>query len=106
MHVLTAARGKQTRQTEKYELPIHSVKYEADHAFFNDTRTDVYDETAARDAWALVTGLILILAVTQADTLVTAWLRSSSDIAELAGQHDQRVVEHPEPLQVLDERRD
>jgi carboxymethylenebutenolidase len=42
--------------TERYELPITSVKYEADHAFFNNTRTDVYNETAARDAWALVTG--------------------------------------------------
>ncbi|MGE3465866.1 MAG: dienelactone hydrolase family protein [Pyrinomonadaceae bacterium] len=41
---------------ERYELPIHSVKYEADHAFFNDTRPEVYDATAARDAWALVTG--------------------------------------------------
>jgi carboxymethylenebutenolidase len=41
---------------ERYELPIHSVKYEADHAFFNDTRPEVYDETAARDAWALVVG--------------------------------------------------
>ena len=41
---------------ERYELPIHSVKYEADHAFFNNTRPEVYDETAARDAWALVTG--------------------------------------------------
>jgi carboxymethylenebutenolidase len=41
---------------EKYELPIHSVKYEADHAFFNNTRPEVYDETAARDAWALVVG--------------------------------------------------
>jgi carboxymethylenebutenolidase len=41
---------------ERYELPIESVKYEADHAFFNDTRPEVYDETAARDAWALVTG--------------------------------------------------
>jgi carboxymethylenebutenolidase len=41
---------------EKYELPIHSVKYEADHAFFNNTRPEVYDDTAARDAWALVTG--------------------------------------------------
>jgi len=38
---------------ERYELPIHSVKYDADHAFFNDTRPEVYDETAARDAWAL-----------------------------------------------------
>ncbi|HEY0460250.1 MAG TPA: dienelactone hydrolase family protein [Pyrinomonadaceae bacterium] len=43
--------------TEKYELPVTSVKYEADHAFFNDTRPEVYDETAARDAWALVVGL-------------------------------------------------
>lgn len=42
--------------TERFELPITSVKYEADHAFFNDTRPDVYAETAARDAWALVTG--------------------------------------------------
>lgn len=42
--------------TERYELPVTSVKYEADHAFFNDTRPEVYDETAASDAWALVTG--------------------------------------------------
>ena len=41
---------------ERFELPIHSVKYEADHAFFNDTRPEVYDESAARDAWALVVG--------------------------------------------------
>ncbi len=41
---------------DKYELPVDSVKYEADHAFFNDTRPEVYDETAAKDAWALVTG--------------------------------------------------
>ncbi len=41
---------------ERYELPIHSVKYEADHAFFNNTRPEVYNATAARDAWALVTG--------------------------------------------------
>ncbi len=41
---------------ERFELPIHSVKYDADHAFFNNTRPDVYDATAARDAWALVTG--------------------------------------------------
>ena len=42
--------------TENYELPVHSVKYEADHAFFNNTRPEVYNETAARDAWALVIG--------------------------------------------------
>ena len=41
---------------ERYELPVHSVKYEADHAFFNNTRPEVYDETAARDAWALIIG--------------------------------------------------
>ncbi|PYS98619.1 MAG: hypothetical protein DMF63_15190 [Acidobacteria bacterium] len=42
--------------TERYELPITSIKYEADHAFFNNTRPEVYNETAARDAWALITG--------------------------------------------------
>lgn len=41
---------------ERFGLPIHSVKYDADHAFFNNTRPEVYDETAARDAWALVIG--------------------------------------------------
>ncbi len=41
---------------ERYELPVHSVKYEADHAFFNNTRPEVYNETAANDAWALVVG--------------------------------------------------
>jgi carboxymethylenebutenolidase len=39
---------------EKYELPVESIKYEADHAFFNNTRPEVYDETAAQDAWAKV----------------------------------------------------
>lgn len=41
---------------ERFELPIHSIKYEADHAFFNNTRPEVYDPTAAKDAWALVVG--------------------------------------------------
>ena len=41
---------------ERFELPVHSVKYDADHAFFNDTRPEVFDESAARDAWALVIG--------------------------------------------------
>jgi carboxymethylenebutenolidase len=40
----------------RHELPLTSVKYEADHAFFNNTRPEVYDATAARDAWALVVG--------------------------------------------------
>jgi carboxymethylenebutenolidase len=35
-------------------LPIESLKYDADHAFFNNTRPEVYDETAAKDAWAKV----------------------------------------------------
>jgi carboxymethylenebutenolidase len=48
--------AKLEEAAEKYELPIHSVKYEADHAFFNNTRPEVYDEIAAKDAWALVTG--------------------------------------------------
>jgi carboxymethylenebutenolidase len=39
---------------ERYELPVESVKYEADHAFFNDTRPEVYDRDAAHDAWAKV----------------------------------------------------
>ena len=40
----------------RYELPLTSVRYDADHAFFNNTRPEVYDQTAARDAWALVVG--------------------------------------------------
>ena len=39
---------------ERFELPVESVKYEADHAFFNDTRPEVYDKNAAHDAWAKV----------------------------------------------------
>lgn len=42
--------------TSRFELPLQSVKYDADHAFFNDTRPEVYNETAAHDAWALVIG--------------------------------------------------
>lgn len=41
---------------ERHELPLNSVRYDADHAFFNNTRPEVYNETAARDAWALVVG--------------------------------------------------
>lgn len=48
--------GALEEAAEKYELPVTSVKYEADHAFFNNTRPEVYDETASRDAWALVIG--------------------------------------------------
>ena len=41
---------------ERYELPVTSAKYDADHAFMNDTRPEVYEADAARDAWALVIG--------------------------------------------------
>ena len=38
----------------KYNLPVEVVTYDADHAFFNDTRPDVYNAEAARDAWRRV----------------------------------------------------
>jgi carboxymethylenebutenolidase len=38
----------------KYELPLESIKYDADHAFFNDTRPEVFNKAAAEDAWARV----------------------------------------------------
>lgn len=38
----------------KYDLPVEVVSYEADHAFFNDTRPQVYNAEAAADAWRRV----------------------------------------------------
>lgn len=38
----------------KYNLPVETISYDADHAFFNDTRPEVYDAEAAQDAWAKV----------------------------------------------------
>jgi carboxymethylenebutenolidase len=38
----------------RFALPLESIKYDADHAFFNDTRPEVYDASAASDAWARV----------------------------------------------------
>lgn len=38
----------------KYDLPVEAVSYDADHAFFNDTRPEVYDAEAAADAWRRV----------------------------------------------------
>jgi carboxymethylenebutenolidase len=38
----------------KFNLPVETVSYDADHAFFNDTRPEVYDAQAAADAWARV----------------------------------------------------
>jgi carboxymethylenebutenolidase len=41
----------------KYDLPVEVVSYDADHAFFNDTRPQVYDADAAADAWQRVLDL-------------------------------------------------
>jgi carboxymethylenebutenolidase len=38
----------------KYKLPVEVVSYDADHAFFNDTRPQVYNAEAAADAWRRV----------------------------------------------------
>jgi carboxymethylenebutenolidase len=38
----------------KFNLPVEIVSYDADHAFFNDTRPQVYDAEAAADAWRRV----------------------------------------------------
>jgi len=42
------------RAAREYNLPLEVVSYDADHAFFNDTRPEVYDANAARDAWQRV----------------------------------------------------
>lgn len=41
---------------DKYELDVDSLKYDADHAFSNKTRAEVYDQAAAEDAWSKVIG--------------------------------------------------
>jgi carboxymethylenebutenolidase len=38
----------------QYNLPVETVSYDADHAFFNDTRPEVYNAVAAKDAWRRV----------------------------------------------------
>lgn len=38
----------------KYNLPVEVVTYDADHAFFNNTRPEVYDAKASADAWRRV----------------------------------------------------
>src|SRR5258706_10537396 len=42
------------RIAQKYDLPVEVVSYDADHAFFNDTRPQVYNAEAAADAWRRV----------------------------------------------------
>ena len=41
----------------KHHLPVEVISYDADHAFFNDTRPQVYDADAASDAWRRVLNL-------------------------------------------------
>lgn len=38
----------------KHSLPVEAISYDADHAFFNDTRPEVYNPEAAKDAWVRV----------------------------------------------------
>lgn len=45
--------GLRTAAT-RHGLPVEVVSYDADHAFFNDTRPEVYNEGAAQDAWERV----------------------------------------------------
>ena len=46
--------GELERIAKENYLPVQSVKYEADHAFLNNTRPEVFDEAAAKDAWTKV----------------------------------------------------
>jgi carboxymethylenebutenolidase len=45
------------KAARKFDLPLEVVTYDADHAFFNDTRPEVYDAEAAADAWRRVLDL-------------------------------------------------
>ena len=38
----------------KFKLPVEVISYDADHAFFNDMRPEVYNAEAAKDAWRRV----------------------------------------------------
>jgi carboxymethylenebutenolidase len=58
--------NKLREAARKYDLPLEVVSYDADHAFFNDTRPEVYDVEAATDAWRRVLDLFrkhLVIAV-------------------------------------------
>lgn len=49
---INPAKVSQLREAaKKYNLPVEIVSYDADHAFFNDTRPQVYNAEAAADAW-------------------------------------------------------
>ncbi len=52
---INEARVEQLRAiAAKHNLPIEVKSYDADHAFFNDTRPQVFDVEAAADAWQRV----------------------------------------------------
>ena len=40
---------------DKHGLNVNSLKYDADHAFSNSARPEVYNREASEDAWAKVT---------------------------------------------------
>ena len=44
------------KAADKYSLPVEILAYDADHAFFNNTRPEVYNAQAAADAWTRVLG--------------------------------------------------
>lgn len=46
--------GELQEVASNHNLPVEVQSYDADHAFFNDTRPQVYDAAAAADAWRRV----------------------------------------------------
>jgi carboxymethylenebutenolidase len=46
--------AKLEKAAAEFGLPVETVAYDADHAFFNNTRPEVYDAEAAADAWEKV----------------------------------------------------
>lgn len=52
---INPAKVNQLREAAaKHNLPVETVSYDADHAFFNNTRPEVYDAEAAADSWRRV----------------------------------------------------
>lgn len=57
-HWINAEKVDQLEQAaRKYDLPLEVVVYDADHAFFNNTRPEVHNPDAAADAWRRVLDL-------------------------------------------------
>jgi carboxymethylenebutenolidase len=54
---ITPAKVNSLREAARtHSLPVEIVAYDADHAFFNNTRPEVYNASAAADAWKRVLG--------------------------------------------------